>query len=68
MQTDFADFQVQNHGSIVLLEPISVQASEWLELHIGDDAQFWGNSVVVEPRYLQNIVAGIRDDGLTVGF
>lgn len=60
------DFFVENHGSIVLLRPVTPAANEWVEQHIPDDAQYFGNAVVVEPRYIEGIVNGIQNDGLEV--
>ena len=59
------DFALTNHGSICVLQPLPPEALEWVELHIPDDAQLWGKSgVVIEPRYVDDILAGIADDGL----
>lgn len=62
-----ADFTYSNHGSIILLTPLSEAATGWVEDHIPDDAQMWGrNSVVVEWRYFDAIANGIVNDGLTI--
>jgi hypothetical protein len=62
-----ADFQVENHGSIMLVRPLSRAASDWLELHTDpDSSQYWGDALVVEPRYLGDLVAGMQGDGLEV--
>ena len=60
------DFSVENHGSIFLLRPITPSAFEWVREHIPDDAQYFGNAVVVEHRYIEDIVDGIQNDGLEV--
>lgn len=60
------DFTVRNEGSIFLLQPNSAGADAWIEDHIGEDAMLWGRSVVVEHRYILDIVDGIQNDGLTV--
>lgn len=61
-----ADFTVQNHGSIFILTPHTPEAEAWVEEHIPDDAQLWGNGIVVEHRFIDNIVEGARADGLEV--
>jgi len=61
-----ADIIVRNHGSIVLLEPQDRAAEEWLETNVEAEAQWWGPSLVVEPRYVEDIVEGARADGLEV--
>lgn len=64
--TEIADFAVTNHGSIFALKPQTEAASDWVAAHIPDDAQWWGDGVVVEHRYISDIVACARLDGLTV--
>ncbi len=62
------DFVVENHGSIFLLKPQNDSAISWVEEHIGQDNGFqphWPN-VVIEHRYVADIVAGIQNDGLAV--
>ena len=62
------DFAFANHGSICLLTPISNAATAWCEEHLPEDAQRWGAcGIVVEPRYVADILVGIQADGLTVG-
>lgn len=62
-----ADFYVENHGTIYLLFPVTKAGKEWIrENGIEATAQFFGPSVVVEHRYIANIVCGIRADGLEV--
>lgn len=60
------DFTLENHGSIVLLQPHTEAARAWVSEHIPDDAMIWGTSIVVEPRYVSDIVDGIAEDGLEV--
>jgi hypothetical protein len=61
------DFAVQNHGSIVLLEPLTDEAIDWCNEHLPEDATRWGrDSYVVEPRYVGAIVDGFTEDGLTL--
>lgn len=58
------DVRVENHGSVVLLRPLTDAATNWMEDHLPADAQRWGNAVVVEPRYAQPILDGMVADGL----
>lgn len=64
-----ADFSLMNHGSIVTLTPTSVAAKEWVSDHIPENStQRWGAcSIVVEPRFIGDIVEGITADGLSLG-
>lgn len=60
------DARVENHGSIILLRPITSAADAWINESIGPDALTWGGAVVVEPRHLDHIVIGMVEDGLVV--
>lgn len=60
-----SDFRVENHGSILLLNPLTVAAEQWIGENLGDDVQYFGHAVAVEPRYMQHIIDGIEGDGLT---
>jgi hypothetical protein len=60
------DFFVENHGSIFLLRPVTPSASVWISDYIPDDAQTVGEAVVVEHRYIGDIVQGIMRGGLAV--
>lgn len=61
------DFDLHNHGSICLLVPMTEAAEVWAADHLPENAMTWGPGVVVEPRYVANIVEGIEDAGLSVG-
>jgi hypothetical protein len=61
------DFLVANHGSILILHALTATAREWVDENLPSDAMTWGrNGIVVEPRYIGDIVEGIRADGLEV--
>lgn len=63
------DFLFVDHGSIVIMHPRSDAARDWTEQHIPEDAQRWGRGgVVIEPRYVGDIIDGITNDGLEVSF
>lgn len=61
-----ADFSIGNHGSICLLMPHTDAARQWCDEHIPQDAQWFARCVVVEPRYIDDIAAGIEADGLEI--
>jgi hypothetical protein len=54
-------------STIYLLTPITPDAEAWIEEHLPDDAQHFGPSIVVEHRYIDDIVAGMQADGLILG-
>lgn len=63
------DFNLENHGSIMLLTPETDNAQDWVtdNLPAPQHLQYWGRSIVVEPRYIEDIIVGIQSDGLLVG-
>lgn len=62
------DFSLENHGSIFLLRPITPAARSWVDEHIGEDNGYqpYYPTVVVEHRYIGDIVHGAIADGLVV--
>jgi hypothetical protein len=60
------DITVEHPGSIFLLQPLNETASDWLHEHVAAGAQWFVSAVVVEPRYVADIVNGAREDGLEV--
>lgn len=62
-------FELENHGSVFLLRPLTSAAKEWMQEHFPMDnpeTQFWGDAIVIEPRYVASIVDGIIGDGLVL--
>jgi len=53
--TDTIDFQFTNHGTTVLIHPVSDNAKDSVPTLFGEDAQRFGQAVVVEPRYAADI-------------
>ena len=56
----------QSGDTVFLLEPEDDTEREWLDFNIGDDAMTWGDRIVVEHRYINDILAGLQGDGHTV--
>lgn len=64
------DLTVQHdggHGSIYLLGSATPAGDAWLQENIAPTASFFGGAIVVEHRFIGDIVAGAQADGLTVG-
>jgi len=59
-----ADLHFTDHGSIWLMEPRTELATAWIAEHIPNDAQRFGDAIVIEPRYVESIVEGATFDGL----
>ena len=63
-----SDFRVEHHGSICLLFRLDSSGRAWVEENIGESngyRPYWP-VVVIEPRYLGEIINGICDEGLVV--
>ena len=56
-------FSVEDHGSIVLVRPLTGDVHDWLVEHTDDEAQWFGNALVVEPRYVEPLVLGMLEEG-----
>jgi hypothetical protein len=60
------DLVVQDHGSIFLLSPRTPAGNAWVEEHLPEDATRMGRAIVVEHRYIEDIINGAMSDGLYV--
>ena len=57
-------FNVENHGSLVLVRPLTADVQAWLVENT--DGQWFGNALVVEPRYVEPLVLALIDEGFAV--
>lgn len=60
------DFVVENYFTIFLLQPLTPAANAWIEASLPEDHQTFAGAVVVEHRYIADIVRGAIADGLVV--
>lgn len=61
------DLKVRNEGTIYLLTPCTDAGRDWVKEHIPEDAIRWSKeSVVIEHRFIEDIVNGAINDGLEV--
>lgn len=63
--TEQIDIQVENHGSIWLLRPMSPFGADWLEENI-HEPMYFGDAVACEPRYAAPVIRAMMDEGLEV--
>jgi hypothetical protein len=61
-----ADFVLQNHGSVCLLCPMTEAASDHLEANSSEEAFWFAGGLVVEPRYVSDLVEALSGEGFTV--
>ncbi len=60
------DVRVEDYFSLFLVRPLSGRAQAWLELHVQAGALWFGGALVVEPRFVQDIMEGIKKGGLNL--
>lgn len=58
------DAYVENHFSFFLVRPVSGLGRDWLDEKT--DGTWFGGALAVEHRYIEDLVAGMRGDGLVV--
>jgi hypothetical protein len=59
------DILAQDEGTIWVLSPVTDRAKHWIEEHV-EVQTTWGDGIVVEHRYVHDLVEGAMFDGLTV--
>ena len=64
MGDDKVDFQIVNHGTLYLLYPNTRRARQWVKDNLPQDHVKYADASVVEPRYIDDILDGIRADDL----
>lgn len=57
------DVKVQYEGKICLFHLLTQEAKDWVAEHVSDEAQFFGDALVVEDRYVGTLAAGMVNDG-----
>ena len=61
------DIEAVNHGFAVELRAVSAAGQLWLETYTSDpDRTTTEDSVLVEPRYVDDILEGMANDGIIV--
>jgi hypothetical protein len=61
------DFLVMDHGSIVVIRPLTDGALQWLDDNVAAESWQWlGGSLCVDRRYAAPLIAGIEADGFAV--
>jgi hypothetical protein len=61
------DLVFENHGSLFLIRPLSESGQQWLDENVGDENTLtFGGAIVCEPRYVEAIFLGAKEEGLAV--
>ena len=61
-----ADFRVVHHGTLYLLYPNTLRAKQWVKDNLSQDHMRYADAVVVEYRYISEILNGIQADELEI--
>jgi hypothetical protein len=61
-----SDYTVSYEGSLYLLNANNPGALSNMRTNVGDEAQWLGNAVAVEPRYIADLVWQLREEGWEV--
>ena len=59
-------FDVENHGTIVLIRPHTTDVRTWLEENVSDESQWFGGALVCEPRFVEDLLAGMCEEGFVI--
>ena len=60
------DFWVLVQGTIALVRPLTRKASEWISEHLPHRSQWFGPALVLEHRYIAELLNRMVEDGLQV--
>lgn len=60
------DATVENHASLALVRWHTDAARDWIHENVSNDAQYFGAALVVEPRYVAQLVEGMIGAGLVI--
>lgn len=55
--------ELENQGSIYLFRPLDMEAEEWCDENLSSDRQSFGKAIVIEPRFVNEIVMGFTNAG-----
>lgn len=62
-----ADFTITDHGSIVMVRPLTEAATEWVEENVGIEPWAWmGDAFACDHRMAGDLIAGIESEGFTI--
>lgn len=61
------DFTVSHHGNVIMVTPVSQDAKDWTAENVQLEGWQWiGPSFAVDQHCIDDLVDGIRADGLNV--
>lgn len=60
------DFELRDEFSICILRPLTDEGRDWINENIDPNHLTFAGGVVIERRYVTDILVGIEDSGLVV--
>lgn len=61
------DVFARNEGSVVLIQPLTQAAKDWLQDNVESEPWQWlGSNLVVDHRFADGLLRGMTGDGLDV--
>ena len=60
------DFTVENYGSVFFIRCHTERAKKFLVQSVEPDAQWFGDALAVEPRFIGGLLSSLREDGWRV--
>ena len=64
-QTPKPDFRITYHGTVTTITPLSEPCREWLDENVEIEPwQRFGQSIAVEPRYVEQLATAMVEAGL----
>jgi hypothetical protein len=66
MAKQTADYEISGGGTVYLITPLNDEAKQNLVDNVSDEAQWLGNSLAVEHRYIESLVEQLKSEGWTV--
>jgi hypothetical protein len=61
------DVTVTSYRTVLLLNPESEAGEQWIRDNVHAESwQWFGGSLALEPRYMDDVACGIRDAGLSI--
>lgn len=65
MSDKVTDVDVRNEGSVFLFHLNTEAAKDWVAENVSGESMYFGDALVVEPRYAGDLAAGMINDCLT---
>lgn len=61
------DISLDYQGSVTRITPLTERGSDWIDCYLDSESYQWlGNSLVVESKFVPDIVFGMEEWGLLV--